>query len=78
MRDGLLLALGVAGALASGQLHRHEFFQYYLGAKYFRELGFTRPYACTTPVDLEAGWSGACSGAGYGIWRPTRSRAVAT
>jgi hypothetical protein len=30
-------------------------FVYYVGAKYFRELGYTRLYECTAVADLEAG-----------------------
>jgi hypothetical protein len=32
-------------------LHFHEFFHYYLGAKYFRELGYDDLYDCTTAAD---------------------------
>lgn len=60
--DASLLALGVAGffmwmpawKVARGQvLHSHDFFHYYLNARYFSELGYTRLYACTTVADLE-------------------------
>jgi hypothetical protein len=34
-------------------LHFHEFFHYYLGAKYFRELGYSGLYDCTTLADAE-------------------------
>jgi hypothetical protein len=33
--------------------HFHEFFHYYLGSKYFRELGYLGIYDCTTLVDSE-------------------------
>jgi len=34
-------------------LHFHEFFHYYLGAKYFSELGYSGLYDCTTLADAE-------------------------
>jgi hypothetical protein len=34
-------------------LHFHEFFHYYLGAKYFRELGYEGLYDCTALADAE-------------------------
>ena len=36
-------------------VHVHDSFHYYMGAKYFPELGYTRLYACTTAADVEAG-----------------------
>jgi hypothetical protein len=33
--------------------HFHEFFHYYLGAKYFRELGYEQLYDCTALADQE-------------------------
>jgi hypothetical protein len=36
--------------------HRWEFFHYYLGAKYFDELGYKRLYECTTIADVEDGF----------------------
>ncbi|MDP9002932.1 MAG: DUF2029 domain-containing protein [Myxococcota bacterium] len=33
--------------------HFHEFFHYYLGAKYFRELGYVNLYDCTALADRE-------------------------
>ena len=36
-------------------VHVHDSFHYYLGAKYFPELGYTRLYACTTAADVDAG-----------------------
>ncbi len=65
--DGTLLALGAAGFLlwmpalrvARGEsIHYHEFFHYYLNAKYFPELGYTRLYACATLADHEDGLVG--------------------
>ena len=63
-RDVLLALLGAASVLGwfnFGQfhhsvfLHYHEFFHYYLGSKYFPELGYTRLYQCVAAVDLEDG-----------------------
>jgi hypothetical protein len=60
--DAALLALGVAGfflwmpaaKIARGQvLHSHEFLHYYLNARYFSELGYTRLYECITVADAE-------------------------
>jgi hypothetical protein len=65
-RDALLGALGVAGALAwwhfatvpfARFVHEHDGFHYFIGAKYFDELGYTRIYACSLQADLEAGVS---------------------
>ncbi|MGI9590383.1 MAG: hypothetical protein ACR2P8_03365 [Myxococcota bacterium] len=64
LRDGLLLSLGVLSALAWWNLgqfhfpryvHPSDMYHYYLGAKYFPELGSTRLYACTAVADLDAG-----------------------
>ena len=35
--------------------HRHEFFHYYLGSKYVRELGYARLYECTAMAEVELG-----------------------
>ncbi len=35
--------------------HRHEFYHYYLGAKYSKELGYTRLYDCTLVAEVENG-----------------------
>lgn len=34
-------------------MHTYEFFHYYIGAKYFRELGYEGLYDCTTLADAE-------------------------
>jgi hypothetical protein len=63
-RDALLAALGIAGGLGwfwfgavplASDVHEHDTFHYYLGAKYFRELGYTHLYLCALGADLEAG-----------------------
>lgn len=64
IRDGLLAGLAVLGAAAyfnfgsghfSGRLHHYEFFHYFLGAKYFPELGYTGLYEATSLVEAEQG-----------------------
>src|SRR5688572_5387549 len=35
--------------------HRHEFYHYYLGSKYFKEVGYTRLYECTLVAEVENG-----------------------
>lgn len=35
--------------------HRHEIFHYYLGSKYFEELGYSRLYECTAVAEVELG-----------------------
>ncbi|MCH2111009.1 MAG: hypothetical protein MK135_16950 [Polyangiaceae bacterium] len=35
--------------------HRHEFYHYYLGAKYNEELGYTRLYDCTLVAEIDNG-----------------------
>jgi hypothetical protein len=35
--------------------HRHEFYHYYLGSKFSRELGYTRLYECTFVAEIENG-----------------------
>src|SRR5262249_53142039 len=35
--------------------HRHEFFHYYLGSKYFTEIGYTRLYECAAVAEVDLG-----------------------
>jgi hypothetical protein len=35
--------------------HRHELYHYYLGSKYFAELGYRRLYLCTAVAEVELG-----------------------
>jgi hypothetical protein len=35
--------------------HRHEFYHYYLGSKYDREVSYTRLYECTAIAEIELG-----------------------
>jgi hypothetical protein len=62
--DGGLLVLGIAAVVCWTNLfqfhypsfgHRSETYHYYMGSKYFRELGYTRLYSCTTVADAEVG-----------------------
>ena len=64
VRLWVLSVLGVVGFgcwWELGQFHYptyiqvHEHYHYYLGAKYFPELGYTRLYECTAVADVEAG-----------------------
>jgi len=63
--DGALLGLGLLAAACWWNLfqfnypifgHPSETYHYYLGSKYFRELGYTRLYRCTAIADAEWGW----------------------
>jgi hypothetical protein len=64
-RDALLLALAIAGYAAyynwgflhdGKRIHYHEFYHYYIGAKYFPELGYTHLYECTSLAEAEQGF----------------------
>jgi hypothetical protein len=64
LRDGLLLGLGTVSLLGwwnfshfhyPGYIHTHDVFNYYVGSKYFPELGYTRLYECIALADLESG-----------------------
>jgi hypothetical protein len=63
-RGTALAALGLLGGLGWwhflavplwGNVHEHDAFHYYLGARYFPELGYTHLYLCTLGADLERG-----------------------
>jgi hypothetical protein len=66
LRNALLLTLGVLGALGSfnflqfrygpGYGHPMDIYHYYVGSKYFNELGYSRLYECTTIADAESGF----------------------
>lgn len=64
LRDAALATLGVLGLVCWTNLfqwnypgfgHPSDTFHYYLGAKYFPELGYTRLYDCVAVADAEAG-----------------------
>ena len=39
--------------------HRHELYHYYLGSKYFKEVGYSRLYECTAVAEMELGRTAA-------------------
>ena len=64
LRDALLLGLGLAAVFGwwnfsafhhPGFGHPSETYHYYIGSKYFPELGYQRLYLCTAVADVEAG-----------------------
>jgi hypothetical protein len=64
LRDGLLLALGLFAGMCWWNLfhfhfrnyvHNWDVFHYYVGAKYFPEVGYTRLYRCVVIADAEDG-----------------------
>ncbi len=61
----LLAALGVWLWVASNNVRRAvhiwDTYHYYMGAKYFPELGYRRLYDCTLAADMEAGQGGDLS-----------------
>lgn len=67
LRDALLLFLALATLFAwwhpyrgslRAWLHKGDAYHYYMGAKYFPELGYTRLYACSVIADAEDGLAG--------------------
>ena len=44
--------------------HPWDSFHYYIGGKYFRELGYTRLYECVMVADVEAGHGARVAGTG--------------
>jgi len=65
LRDALLIALGILGLTGyynwgsyhfPGRVHTHEFFHYYVGAKYFPELGYTNLYEAACLAEAEQGF----------------------
>jgi len=67
-RDAMLAVLGILaglcwwnlGGLHFGRyLHLTDHYHYFLGAKYFSELGHERLYECTAIADVEAGFDDA-------------------
>ncbi|HET9951079.1 MAG TPA: hypothetical protein VFS09_04720 [Candidatus Eisenbacteria bacterium] len=66
LRDALLIALALLGYASyynwgflhfGNRIHYHEFFHYYIGAKYFPELGYTHLYECANLAEAEQGFS---------------------
>src|SRR5262249_49140620 len=65
MRGGLLAVLAAASFASwwnfghfqfPEYLQVHEHYHYYIGSKYFHELGYTRLYECTAVADVEEGF----------------------
>jgi hypothetical protein len=65
LREALLIALGALAALCwfnffqfhqGVYLHTAEIFHHYVGAKYFRELSYSRLYDCTVVADYSSGF----------------------
>jgi hypothetical protein len=64
----LVAALSAAGwwnfgafHFVGGYVHYHEFFHYYLGSKYFSDLGYTGLYDCVVVFEVESGRRSAVS-----------------
>jgi hypothetical protein len=65
VRNAALATIGVIALAAwwnfgrfhfgGGYIHVHEFFHYYVNAKYFPELGYTGLYDCVAAVETEQG-----------------------
>lgn len=65
LRDAMLLALGLtcyAGYYNWGSyhfpvyIHHYEFYHYFIGSKYFKELAYTRLYECSSIAEAEQGF----------------------
>ncbi|HEX7078607.1 MAG TPA: discoidin domain-containing protein [Candidatus Eisenbacteria bacterium] len=65
LRDVLLAVLGILGYTGyynwggyhfPERVHQYEFFHYYIGAKYFPELGYTGIYECSNVAEAEQGF----------------------
>jgi hypothetical protein len=65
LRDALLGSLAVLSALCwsnffqfhySQYFHPSDLYHYYVGAKYYPELGYTKLYECTAAADIAAGF----------------------
>ncbi|HET9958865.1 MAG TPA: hypothetical protein VFQ61_30445 [Polyangiaceae bacterium] len=52
---GVYFDFGNPNTRYSEYYHRHEFYHYYLGSKYFKEIGYTRLYECTLIAEVENG-----------------------
>jgi len=64
-RRSLLAMLGVLGFFGyfnfggyhfPVRIHHYEFFHYFVGAKYFKELGYTRLYECASVAEADQGF----------------------
>ncbi len=52
---GVYFDFGNPNTRYSEYYHRHEFYHYYLGSKYFKEVGYKDLYFCTAIAEIEAG-----------------------
>ncbi len=52
---GVFFDFGNPNTRYSEFYHRHEFYHYYLGSKYFKEVGYTRLYECSLIAEVENG-----------------------
>ncbi|HSC87463.1 MAG TPA: hypothetical protein VLC09_09350 [Polyangiaceae bacterium] len=52
---GVYFDFGNPNVRYSQYYHRHELYHYYLGAKYFGELGYSRLYDCTLVAEIDNG-----------------------
>ncbi len=52
---GVYFDFGNPNTRYSEYYHRHEFYHYYLGSKYFKEVEYHRLYECTAIAEVEAG-----------------------
>jgi hypothetical protein len=62
LAGGVFAVLGIIAYFQFFQIgykefyHRHEFFHYYLGAKYFKNIGFEKLYVCSAVAEAELGY----------------------
>jgi hypothetical protein len=52
---GVYFDFGNPNTRYSEYYHRHEFYHYYLGSKFFKEVGYKDLYFCTAIAEIEAG-----------------------
>lgn len=52
---GVYFDFGNPNTRYSEYYHRHELYHYYLGSKYFQEVGYTRLYECSLIAEVENG-----------------------
>src|SRR5262245_39649362 len=52
---GVYFDYGNPNTRYSEYYHRHEFYHYYLGSKYFKEVEYHRLYECTAIAEVESG-----------------------
>ena len=82
LRDALLGTLAALSALCwsnffqfhySQYFHPSDLYHYYVGAKYFPELGYTKLYECTAAADIAAGLKAQPTGRLREIQQPAGS-----